>query len=102
MARSHVSYASAALGAPLRDDVVADIARQLEDAGVFRVTMVPDLPQRLVDLRWAALRAGRILGRPVKMAVSGAAVSSAGSPVTIRMTCASETRQGIPRQREHD
>jgi hypothetical protein len=99
MARAHT--ADGAVAAPLPDEVVADIARQLEDAGEFRLTLVPDLPQRLVDLRWAALRAGRILGREVEVAVSGAALNSPEGPVTIRMTCG-QTRPGIPRQRDHD
>lgn len=100
MARRQVSEMAPV--APLPDEVIADIARQLEDAGEFRLTLVPDLPQRVVDLRWAALRAGRILGRPVEVAVSGGALSSSEGPVTIRMTCAADARPGIPRQRDHD
>lgn len=98
MALSHVPDAE--VGAPLSDDAIEDIARQLDRAGEFRLTLVPDLPQRLVDLRWAALRAGQLLGRPVDVAVSGASVNAQG-PVTIRMTCAT-ARPEIPRQRQHD
>ena len=90
------------MGAPVSDDVIADIARQLDHDGEFRLTLVPDLPQRVVDLRWAALRVGRLLGRPVKVAVSGAAMSATETPVTVRMTCAAGTRPEIPRQRDHD
>jgi hypothetical protein len=101
MARSQAPGA-AEVGAPLSDAAIADIAWQLDHAGEFRMTLVPDLPQRVVDVRWAALRAGQILGRPVEVAVSGVAVSSAAGPVTIRMTCAAPVRPEIPRQREHD
>lgn len=99
MARSQVPDAGE-VGAPLSDDTIADIARQLDHAGEFRLTLVPDLPQRVVDFRWAALRVGRLLGRPVDVAVSGAAMSAAEGPVTIRMTCAAPARPEIPRQRE--
>jgi hypothetical protein len=101
MARSQ-SLETVEVGAPLSDDAIADIARQLDHRGEFRLTLVPDLPQRVVDLRWAALRVGRILGRPVDVAVSGAALNAAEGPVTIRMTCAAGTRPEIPRQRDHD
>ena len=100
MARTQVSEVE--VGAPLSDDAIADIVRQLDHAGEFRLTLVPDLPQRLVDLRWAALRASRLLGRPVDVAVSGGILNSAEGPVTIRMTCAAPTRPEIPRQRNHD
>jgi hypothetical protein len=101
MARSHAPEA-VEVGVPLSDDAIADIARQLDHDGEFRLTLVPDLPQRVVDLRWAALRVGRLLGRPVEVAVSGAAMSAAESPVTVRMTCAAGVRPEIPRQRDHD
>ena len=99
MALSQVPDAE--VGVPLSDDAIADIARQLDRAGEFRLTLVPDLPQRLVDLRWAALREGQLLGRPVDVAVSGASLNAAEGPVTIRMTCAT-ARPEIPRQRQHD
>ena len=89
-------------GVPLSDDAIADIARQLDHLGEFRLTLVPDLPQRVVDLRWAALRVGQLLGRPVEVAVSGAAMNAADVPVTVRLTCAAGTRPEIPRQRDHD
>jgi hypothetical protein len=79
---------------------VADIARHLQDAGEFRMTLMPDAPQELVDVRWAALRAGRVLGRRVHVAVSGLTLDSARTPLTVRMTCAVATmRPAIPHQR---
>jgi hypothetical protein len=101
MGRTKV-FEATEVGAPLSDAAIADIARQLDHDGEFRLTLVPDLPQRVVDLRWAALRIGRLLGRPVDVAVSSAAMSSAAGPVTVRMTCAVATRPEIPRQRDHD
>jgi hypothetical protein len=83
----------------LTDDLVSDVARQLEDAGEYRLTLVPDMPQRLVDLRWAALRAGRILGRRVEVSVSGASLNSEKTPLTVRMTVEAAARPTIPHQR---
>ena len=102
MARGRVTQLADTFEVPVPDDMVADIARQLDDAGEYRLTLVPDLPQRMVDLRWAALRAGRILGRPVEVAVSAGALNAAQGPVTIRLTSPAPTRTGIPRQRDAD
>jgi hypothetical protein len=90
------------------DGLAPDIARELEDTGEYRTTFVPTDPQRLVDLRWAALGAGRLLGRPVHVAVTRAGIEPGTSPVTVRMTCAPavhsvahpSVRRTIPRQRQ--
>lgn len=81
------------------DNLVADIARHLEDAGVYRLTLPPGHPQRLVDLRWAALRAGRMLGRRVRV-VTSRAVHTSEIPITVRMSCAPARRGLIPPMRE--
>lgn len=81
------------------DDLVADIARHLEGADEYRLTLPPGRPQRLVDLRWAALRAGRLLGRRVRV-VTSRAVDTSEIPITVRMTCAPEHQGLIPPMRE--
>jgi hypothetical protein len=99
---AHESSGSpAALQQLPHDGLVPDIARQLEDSGEYRATFVPTDPQRLVDLRWAALGAGRILGRRVHVAITRAGIEPGTSPITVRMTCApSSRRSAIPRQRQ--
>src|SRR3954454_20433265 len=77
-------------------DLVDAIARHLEDAGEYRVTLEPGPPQRVIDLRWAALDAGRRLGRRVYVAVTRAGVDSASASTTVRMTCV----PAIPLQRD--
>jgi hypothetical protein len=88
------------------DGLAPDIARQLMLAGEYRATFVPSDPQRLVDLRWAALGAGRLLGRRVHVAITRAGIEPGTSPITVRMTCAPAPHQPrppshlkIPRQR---
>lgn len=81
------------------DDLVAEIARHLADAGEHRLTLAPGHPQRLVDLRWAALRAGRQLGRRVRV-VTSRAVNTGDTPITVRVTCAPAHRGLIPPMRE--
>jgi hypothetical protein len=80
------------------DGIVTEIARQLEDGGEYRITFLPSGPQRLVDVRWAALSAGRVVGRRVRVAVTRAAVDPS-TPITVRVTCAPAPRSAIPRQR---
>lgn len=101
MARVQASDVAAGTppGTPLPDDLATDIVRHLEDTGEYRLTLVPDAPQRLVDLRWAALRAGRALGHRVEVAVSGASLDSGQTPLTVRMTWAGASRPTIPQQR---
>jgi|SRR4051794_14658612 hypothetical protein len=80
----------------LPQDLVDGIARHLEDAGEYRVTLEPGSPQRVIDLRWAALAASRRLGRRVNVAVTRAGVDVVSALTTVRMTCA----PAIPLQRE--
>jgi hypothetical protein len=76
-------------------DLVAEIARTLQQAGFYHVTLDAWPSQRLVDLRWAALSAGRLLGRRVRV-VSSRAVNADEGPITVRVTCLPE----IPRMRD--
>jgi hypothetical protein len=82
------------------DELAADIARHLEDAGEYRITLVPSDPQRLVDLRWAALAAGRLMGRRVHVAATRAAVDYGRTPITVRVTTEPTSQPAIPLQRE--
>ena len=80
-------------------DLVPDIARHLEDEGAYRVTLDPKQHQRVVDLRWAALAAGQLLGRRVLVAMTRA-INTAEAPITVRMTFAPDHhRPSIPQQR---
>lgn len=81
------------------DDLATAIARQIRTAGEYQVTYLPNDPQRLVDLRWAALAAGRMLSRRVDVTVSRATAMPGHTPITVRMTCSIEGRPAIPRQR---
>jgi len=83
------------------DDLVPAITRLLAEAGEYRVAVDRRSPQQLVDLRWAALAAGRLLGQRVRVATSKA-IDSGDSPITVRMTLApagSRRRPTIPEQR---
>ena len=56
-----------------RDDLVREIAENLREHGAYVADVDPRPNQRLVDLRWASLRAGRRLGLRTRMhVVSGA------------------------------
>jgi hypothetical protein len=81
-------------------DLVPAITRLLAEAGEYRVAVDRRSPQQLVDLRWAALAAGRLLGQRVRVATSKA-MDSGDSPITVRMTLASARRRrtAIPEQR---
>jgi hypothetical protein len=99
MTTGSTSRASAAAPAiVLPGDLVDDIARNLEGTGEYRVILTPGPPQQLIDLRWAALAAGRALGRRVDVAVTRAGVDPSHQSITVRMTC-TRTRTSIPRQR---
>jgi hypothetical protein len=80
-------------------DLVPVIAVHLDDAGEYRVMLDPGVPQQLVDLRWAALRAGRMLGRRVKVSTTQA-VRSGNEPIMARVTFASGHGSTIPHQRQ--
>jgi hypothetical protein len=88
-------------------DLVPGIAQHLEDEGEYRITVDARSPQQLVDVRWAALSAGRLLGRPVQV-ITTKAVSSNKGPILMKVTWASAQRSAqqsaqrrtIPRQRQ--
>lgn len=84
---------------PELEDLVADIAGHLQDASEYRLTLVPRPPQRLVDVRWAALRAGQLLGRRVRV-VTSRAMSAGDNPITVRIISSPAHHGLIPRMRE--
>lgn len=85
--------------AVLPDAMVPVIATQLDETGEYRAVLDSSAMQQLVDLRWAALRAGRLLGRRVKVTTTQA-VTSGGAPVLARVTFTSGHGSAIPRQRQ--
>lgn len=85
--------------AVLPDAMVPVIATQLDETGEYRAVLDPCAMQQLVDLRWAALRAGRLLGRRVKVTTTQA-VTTGGAPVLARVTFISGHGSAIPRQRQ--
>ena len=85
--------------ASLPADLVPVIVVNLDEAGEYRALLDPDAAQQLVDLRWAALRAGRLLGRRVKVSTTQA-VDTGSAPVVARVTFASGRGSTVPRQRQ--
>ncbi|HEX2892478.1 MAG TPA: hypothetical protein VHO29_00560 [Marmoricola sp.] len=83
----------------LPDDLVPVITRHLEDAGEYRVVLDPREAQRLVDVRWAALGAGRILGRRVQV-VTTRAIEAREAPISVLVRFDDRVRPAVPRQRE--
>jgi hypothetical protein len=54
----------------VQEDLAVEIARELELDGTC-VRLVESIPQqRVVDVRWAAKRAGRMIGRHVRTSVT--------------------------------
>jgi hypothetical protein len=82
-------------------DLAREVAAQLEQDGEYRVVLDPGSLQQLVDLRWAALRAGRQLGRTVKV-MTTQAVDSEGAPISAQLRFATGHPQPIPSQRVSD
>jgi hypothetical protein len=89
--------ANSALTPP--DELVPVIAAQLDETGEYRAVLDPTALQQLVDLRWASLRAGRLLGRRVKVTTTQAATTGS-APVLALVRFTSGHRSGIPRQRQ--
>jgi hypothetical protein len=83
----------------LPDELVPVIAVHLDETGEYRAVLDPTAAQQLVDLRWAALRAGRLLGRRVKVTTTQA-VASGNAPVVARVRFAPSHASTIPRQRQ--
>ena len=83
----------------LPEDLVPVIVVNLDETGEYRAVLDPTTAQQLVDLRWAALRAGRLLGRRVKVSTTQA-VDTGSAPVVARVTFASGHSSAIPHQRQ--
>jgi hypothetical protein len=84
---------------PLPADLVPMIVRDLQAVGEYRVVLDPREAQRLVDVRWAALGAGRALGRTVKV-VTSRAIETRNAPITVLVTFVDGRRAAIPAQRQ--
>jgi hypothetical protein len=82
----------------LPTDLVPVIVRDLQAGGEYRVVLDPREAQRLVDVRWAALGAGRALGRTVKV-VTSRAIETRNAPITVLVTFVEGRRVTIPTQR---
>lgn len=93
---AHTGTASTAQ--PLPTDLVPVIVRDLQENGEYVVVLDPRDAQRLVDVRWAALGAGRALGRSVKV-VASRAIEARHAPITVLVTFVDGRRSTIPRQR---
>ena len=93
--------AGAANAQVLPVDLVPVIVRDLQAKGEYRVVLDPREAQRLVDVRWAALGAGRALGRSVKV-VTSRAIETRNAPITVLITFVEGRRATIPTQRLED
>ena len=97
--RSGSKLGDAASGAQLLPaDLVPVIVRDLQTSGEYRVVLDPRESQRLVDVRWAALGAGRALGRTVRV-VTSRAIETRNAPITVLVTFVEGRRSTIPTQR---
>jgi len=83
---------------PVASDLARDVAAHLEQDGEYRAVLDSGSLQQLVDLRWAALRAGRALGRRVKV-MTTQPVDSDSAPISVQVRFAAGHGQGIPSQR---
>jgi hypothetical protein len=85
----------------LGEDLVPVIARHLAEVGEYRTTLDARDAQQLVDVRWAALRLSRQVGRKLRV-IASRATETRDAPVTVRVTYAETGRRSIPRQRHPD
>jgi hypothetical protein len=85
-------------GTQLPVDLVPVITRHLEEVGEYRLVVDPRHAQQLVDLRWAALGAGRALGRKVHV-VTTRAVETREAPIAVVVRFDEQYRPAIPEQR---
>lgn len=83
-----------AFGEDPHTELTAEILGQLSAEGEYVVELDPHPQQRLIDLRWAAHRAGRMLGRRTRMVVSGA--TNRRRPfVRVTVTCLDELGRAV-------
>jgi hypothetical protein len=95
--RSPLLARGGASGAQFPGDLVPTIVRGLQEVGEYRVVLDPLNAQQLVDVRWAALDAERVLGRRVRV-VTSRAIETREAPVTVLVTFG-DHRRVIPHQR---
>jgi hypothetical protein len=82
-------------------DLAGDVAAHLARDGEYRAVLDSGSLQQLVDLRWAALRAGRALGRSVKV-VTTQPVDTDSAPISVQVRFAAGHGPGIPLQRSSE
>jgi hypothetical protein len=68
------------------EDLVNEIAEQLQEHNQYTADLDPSPHQRIIDLRWASLLAGRRLGVRTRMHVTGLA-SSKDQLVRVTVVC---------------
>jgi hypothetical protein len=94
------------MGQSVHDDLAVDIARELQLEGTC-VRVVESIPrQRVIDVSWAAKRAGRLIGRHVRTLVTPLTGRPDGEVAVVVMlepehtgSGAVEARRRIVRQR---
>lgn len=83
----------------VHDELAAEIARELQGEGTS-VRIVGSIPrQRVVDVSWAAKRAGRMLGQHVRTSVTPLTERADGEVAVVAVLEPSEPRQHVPQQR---
>jgi len=80
-------------------DLTLDIASGLWYDGEYTFVVSPEKQQELVDIHWAALQAGRLLGARSKVRVRGPATSQ---DPTITVTVTLHDPGGIGRKRARE
>lgn len=78
-------------------DLVLEIADQLWSYGEYSVVLEPVPTQGLVDVQWAGLQAGRIIGSPTDVEITRCA---GGSAVVVRVTYVDPDGLGMVRAQE--
>lgn len=83
----------------VHDELAAEIARELVLEGTC-VRIVGSIPrQRVVDVSWAAKRAGRMIGQHVRTSVTPLTQRSDGEVAVVAFVEPSEPQQRVPQQR---
>jgi len=75
-------------------ELVLEVADQLWSCGEYSAVIDPVPIQRLVDVQWAGLQAGRIIGAPTDVEITRYA---AGSAVIVRVTYDDPDGRGLIR-----
>jgi hypothetical protein len=76
---------------------VLEIANELWSYGEYSVVMAPVPTQRLVDVQWSGLQAGRIIGTPTEVEITRC---GSGPAVLVRVTYVDPDGLGLVRAQE--